>query len=108
VSESAAVLAEQIRNAAAWAKSELDLQMEVAGTLKEFARRAKVTLEGRRDGGCDRSENDCQFRRNPFFQVIRSLLASGTVGASVLRRSRVLPRTPRCPLRQKRCCLVLA
>ncbi|MGH9433869.1 MAG: hypothetical protein ACRD3T_20250 [Terriglobia bacterium] len=46
VSHSAVVLAEQIRNAAVWAKSEMDLQIEAAGALKEFARCAKVTLEG--------------------------------------------------------------
>ena len=46
VSHSAIVLAEQIQNAAAWAKSEMDLQVEVAGALKDFARRAQVTLEG--------------------------------------------------------------
>ena len=31
VSQSAVVIAEQIQNAAAWAKSEMDLQVEVAG-----------------------------------------------------------------------------
>jgi N-6 DNA Methylase len=46
VSHSAIVLAEQIQKAAAWAGSEMDLQIEVAGALKEFARRAQVTLEG--------------------------------------------------------------
>ena len=46
VSHSAAVLADQIQKAAAWAKSEMDLQVEVAGALKEFARRAQITLEG--------------------------------------------------------------
>ncbi len=45
VSHSAVVLADQIQKAAAWAKSEMDLQIEVAGALKEFARRAKITLE---------------------------------------------------------------
>ena len=33
VSQSAVVIAEQIRNAARWAKSEMDLQVEVAGIL---------------------------------------------------------------------------
>jgi hypothetical protein len=47
VSQSAVVIAEQIQNAAAWAKSEMDLQVEVAGALKEFARMAKINpLEG--------------------------------------------------------------
>jgi len=46
VSHSAAVLAEQIQAAAAWAKSEMDLQIEVAGALKEFAKRAQIKLEG--------------------------------------------------------------
>ena len=46
VSHSATVLADQIQKAAAWAKSEMDLQVEVAGALKEFARRAQITLEG--------------------------------------------------------------
>jgi hypothetical protein len=45
VSHSAVVLSDQIQKAAAWAKSEMDLQIEVAGALKEFARRAKITLE---------------------------------------------------------------
>jgi SAM-dependent methyltransferase len=42
VSQSAVKLAEQIQTAAAWAKSEMDLQVEVTSALKEFARRAKV------------------------------------------------------------------
>lgn len=46
VSHSAVVLADQIQKAASWAKSEMDLQVEVAGALKEFARRAQITLEG--------------------------------------------------------------
>jgi hypothetical protein len=47
VSQSAVVIAEQIRNAASWAKSEMDLQFEVAGFLKDFARQAKINpLEG--------------------------------------------------------------
>src|SRR5713226_2892455 len=45
VSHSAVVLADHIQKAAAWAKSEMDLQIEVAGALKEFARRAKITLD---------------------------------------------------------------
>jgi len=44
VSQSAVVIAEQIRNAARWAKSEMDLQVEVAGILKDFARQAKIDL----------------------------------------------------------------
>jgi len=35
-------LADQIQRAADWAKSETDLQFEVAGALKQFARRAKL------------------------------------------------------------------
>ncbi len=47
VSQSAIVLADQIQKAAAWAKSEMDLQVEVAGALKDFARMAKIKpLEG--------------------------------------------------------------
>src|ERR1019366_761047 len=46
VSHSAAALAEQIQAAAAWAKSEMDLQIEVAAALKAFARRAQIKLEG--------------------------------------------------------------
>lgn len=46
VSHSATVLADQIKKAATWAKSEMDLQVEVAGALKDFARRAQVKLEG--------------------------------------------------------------
>ncbi|MGO9274305.1 MAG: hypothetical protein ACLQOO_29410 [Terriglobia bacterium] len=46
VSHSATTLAEQIQAAAAWAKSEMDLQIEVAGALKEFAKRAQIKLEG--------------------------------------------------------------
>jgi hypothetical protein len=45
VSRSAVVLADQIQKAAAWAQSEMDLQVEVAGALKEFARQAKITLD---------------------------------------------------------------
>ena len=46
VSHSAVLLAEQIQAAAAWAKSEMDLQLEVAGSLKEFAKRAQIKLDG--------------------------------------------------------------
>jgi SAM-dependent methyltransferase len=46
VSHSAATLAGQIRAAATWAKSEMDLQIEVATALRNFARQAKITLEG--------------------------------------------------------------
>src|SRR5208283_2741530 len=47
VSQSAVVIAQQIQSAAGWAKSEMDLQVEVAGILKDFARRAKINpLEG--------------------------------------------------------------
>jgi hypothetical protein len=41
----AVVLADQIQKAAAWAKSEMDLQIEVAGALKDFAREAKIKLD---------------------------------------------------------------
>src|SRR2546426_820924 len=43
---SSADVAHQIQKAAAWAKSEMDLQIEVAGALKGFAREAKITLGG--------------------------------------------------------------
>src|SRR5215510_5027230 len=46
VSHSSIVLAEQVQKAAAWAKSEMDLQVEVASALKGFARRAQVKLGG--------------------------------------------------------------
>lgn len=46
VSHSAVVLADQIQKAAAWSKSEMDLQVEIAGALKDFARRAQINLEG--------------------------------------------------------------
>ncbi len=46
VSHSAVTLAEQIHAAAAWAKSEMDLQVEVAGALKDFAKRPQIKLEG--------------------------------------------------------------
>jgi len=46
VSHSAVVLADQIQKAAQWAKSEMDLQVEVASALKEFSRKAQVKLEG--------------------------------------------------------------
>ena len=40
------MIAEQIQKAAAWAKSEMDLQVDVAAALNAFARDAKITLEG--------------------------------------------------------------
>lgn len=46
VSQSAVKLAEQIQTAAGWARSEMDLQVEVAAALKGFARRAQIALEG--------------------------------------------------------------
>jgi len=46
VSHSAATLAEHIQAAAAWAKSEMDLQIEVVAALKDFAKRAQIKLEG--------------------------------------------------------------
>src|ERR1035437_4277217 len=46
VSHSAATVAGQIQAAAAWAKSEMDLQIEVVAALKGFARQAQITLEG--------------------------------------------------------------
>jgi SAM-dependent methyltransferase len=45
VSHSAILVAEQIQQAAAWAQSEMDLQIEVASALKGFARQAKISLE---------------------------------------------------------------
>jgi len=42
IGHSAVVLADQIQKAAAWANSEMDLQIEVSGALKEFARRAQI------------------------------------------------------------------
>ena len=44
VGQSAVVIAEQIKTAANWAKTEMDLQFEVAGLLKEFARQAKIDI----------------------------------------------------------------
>jgi len=44
VGQSVVVIAEQIRSAANWAKSEIDLQIDVAGILKDFARQAKINL----------------------------------------------------------------
>jgi hypothetical protein len=44
VGQSAVVIAQQIQSAASWAKSEMDLQIEVAGILKDFARQAKISL----------------------------------------------------------------
>ena len=38
VSHSAVRLAEQIRASSSWAKSEMDLQVEVAAALRDFAR----------------------------------------------------------------------
>ncbi len=46
VSQRAVVIAEQIQKAAAWAKSEMDLQIDVASALEAFARDAKITLGG--------------------------------------------------------------
>lgn len=47
IAESAVILSDQIHAAAALAKSEMDLQIEVAGALKDFTRRAKLNpLEG--------------------------------------------------------------
>ena len=45
VSASAKVIAEQIQTAVAMAKSEMDLQIEVAGFLKDFAKQAQITVE---------------------------------------------------------------
>ena len=44
VTRSAAVIAEQIQKAAALARSEMDLQIDVAAALKKFAGDAKITL----------------------------------------------------------------
>ncbi len=49
VTRSAAAIAEQIRRAAALAKSEMDLQIDVAAALKKFAGDAKITLERHSD-----------------------------------------------------------
>ena len=46
VGQSAVVIAQQIQSAASWAKSEMDLQVEVAGILKDFARQVKINLSG--------------------------------------------------------------
>jgi N-6 DNA methylase len=46
VSHHSALLVGQIQQAAASAKSEMDLQVELASALKIFAQRAQVTLEG--------------------------------------------------------------
>lgn len=46
VSQSAVKLAEQIQTAAGFAKSETDLQFEVASALKDFGRRAQIELKG--------------------------------------------------------------
>ena len=46
ITRSAATIADQIRGAAALAKSEMDLQIDVAAALKKFASDAKITLEG--------------------------------------------------------------
>ena len=46
ITRSAAAIADQIRGAAALAKSEMDLQIDVAAALKKFAGDAKITLEG--------------------------------------------------------------
>ena len=54
VSHSAVVIAEQIQDAAKWARSEMDLQVEVAGFLKDFARQAKINLGA--------SQCDCRHR----------------------------------------------
>jgi hypothetical protein len=46
IRKGAATLAEQIRATAGWAKSEMDLQVEVAAALKNFAKHAHIVLEG--------------------------------------------------------------
>ena len=46
IAERAVILSDQIQNATALAKSEMELQIEVAHALKDFARRAQITLEG--------------------------------------------------------------
>jgi type I restriction-modification system DNA methylase subunit len=46
ITRSAAAIADQIRGAATLAKSEMDLQIDVAAALKKFAGDAKITLEG--------------------------------------------------------------
>jgi len=47
VSRSAIAIADQIQTAASWDASEMQLQIEAAGALKEFAKRAQIKLEGR-------------------------------------------------------------
>ena len=47
VSHSAIAIADQIQTAASWDASEMQLQVEAAGALKEFAKRAQIKLEGR-------------------------------------------------------------
>jgi methylase of polypeptide subunit release factors len=47
VSHSAVAIADQIQTAASWDASEMQLQIEVAGALREFAKRAQIKLEGR-------------------------------------------------------------
>ena len=49
ITRSAATIADQIRGAAALARSEMDLQIDVAAVLKKFASDAKITLEGHHD-----------------------------------------------------------
>jgi hypothetical protein len=46
VTRSAAAIADQIRRAAALARSEMDLQIDVAAALKKFAGDAKISLQG--------------------------------------------------------------
>jgi hypothetical protein len=47
VGRSAIAIADQIQRAASWEASEMQLQIEAAGALKEFAKRAQIKLEGR-------------------------------------------------------------
>lgn len=47
VSHSAIAIADQIQTAASWDASEMQLQIEVAGALKEFGKDAHIKLEGR-------------------------------------------------------------
>ena len=47
VSHSAIAIADQIQTAASWDASEMQLQIDAAGALNAFAKRAQINLEGR-------------------------------------------------------------
>jgi SAM-dependent methyltransferase len=77
VSRSAVIFAEQLQKAAAWAQSEADLQIEAAGFLKEFARRAQITLEGHHNVTIAQGRPDSVYSR-----VIVEYKDPGTLSAS--------------------------